>query len=225
MDNTATISTAGKTRIFLVEDHAVFREGLTLLIENEPDLQVCGAAETVADAMAQIADLEPDVVVVDISLGQENGLDLIKRLHQYQAKLPVLALSMHDENVYAERALAAGARGYIMKNEAMDIVRQAIRRVLTGEIYVSEKMVSRMIHKLVHLRVPVTPSLVDMLSNREFDVFRMIAQGIGPTQIAQELGVSVKTIETHREHIKEKLGLKNGTELTRFALAWQTERR
>lgn len=175
--------------------------------------------------MAQIADLEPDVVVVDISLGQENGLDLIKRLHQYQAKLPVLALSMHDENVYAERALAAGAKGYIMKNEAMDIVRQAIRRVLTGEIYVSEKMVSRMIHKLVHLRVPVTPSLVDMLSNREFDVFRMIAQGIGPTQIAQELGVSVKTIETHREHIKEKLGLKNGTELTRFALAWQTERR
>ena len=196
-----------------------------LLIGSESDLSVCGSAASVAEAKAQIPELSPDVVVIDLALSDGNGLDLIRELHQRYAKLPMLALSMHDESTYAERALRAGAKGYIMKSEAMDKVRSAIRRVLAGEIYVSENMVSRMLNKLVNLRLPAEPSLVDSLTDQEFQVYRLIAEGVGPTEIARQLDLSVKTVETHREHIKEKLGLKNGAELTRYAVQWHTEGR
>jgi DNA-binding NarL/FixJ family response regulator len=173
--------------------------------------------------MPMVRKLKPDAVVVDITLDDGNGLDLIKELHDYDAKLPILALSMHDEAVYAERAMRAGAKGYIMKSEAMDKVRAAIRRVLGGEIYVSEKMATRMVQKLVNLRE--APSQLDALTDREFQVFRMLADDIGPTEIAKRLDVSVKTVETHREHIKDKLGLKSGAELRRFAQQWLTKGR
>ena len=212
-------------RVFIVEDHPVVREGLTLLIGGEGDLNVCGSSASMRESMPQIRELKPDVVVVDITLGDGNGLDLIEEIHSYDPKLPILALSMHDESVYAERALRAGAKGYIMKSEAMDKVRAAIRRVMNGEICVSDKMTTRMVHKLINLRVPDAPSLLDALTDREFQVFRMIAEDVGPTEIAKRLNVSVKTIETHREHIKEKLELKSGTELRRFAMQWSTKGR
>ena len=204
----------------MVEDHPIVREGLTLLIGNDPGLSVCGTKDSMHDALASIREAKPDVVVVDITLGDGNGLELIRSLHKQLPKLPILVLSMHHEDLQAERALRAGARGYVMKSEAMDTVRAAIHRVLHGEIFVSERMVSRMLDKMVKLRTPEAPSLLESLTDREFDVFRLIAQGIGPTQIALQLGLSVKTIETHREHIKDKLRLDNGTELTRFAVQW-----
>lgn len=223
MEATDTSTAQGKSRIFLVEDHPIVREGLTMLIGGEGDLTICGSAGSVRETMPMVRKLKPDAVVVDITLDDGNGLDLIKELHDYDAKLPILALSMHDEAVYAERAMRAGAKGYIMKSEAMDKVRAAIRRVLGGEIYVSEKMATRMVQKLVNLRE--APSQLDALTDREFQVFRMLADDIGPTEIAKRLDVSVKTVETHREHIKDKLGLKSGAELRRFATQWLTKGR
>jgi DNA-binding NarL/FixJ family response regulator len=198
---------------------------LKLLIDGDPELTVCGTASSVADAKTRIRELEPDMALIDITLGDGSGLDLIKELHQQNPKLMMMAISMHDESVYAERALRAGAKGYVMKSEAMDTVRTAVHRVLGGEIYMSEKMVSRMLHKLATQRVPEQVSSVSSLSDREFQVFSQIAEGIGPTEIARRLDVSVKTIETHREHIKDKLGLKSGAELTRYAMQWLTDRR
>lgn len=223
MEATETSSAQGKSRIFLVEDHPIVREGLTMLIGGEGDLMICGSAGSIRETMPMVRKLKPDAVVVDITLDDGNGLDLIKELHDYDAKLPILALSMHDESVYAERAMRAGAKGYIMKSEAMDKVRAAIRRVLGGEIYVSEKMATRMVQKLVNLRE--VPSQLDALTDREFQVFRMLADDIGPTEIAKRLNVSVKTVETHREHIKDKLELKSGAELRRFAQQWLTKGR
>jgi DNA-binding NarL/FixJ family response regulator len=225
METKYATNAARKTRIFLVEDHPVVCEGLKLLIGGDAEISVCGSAGSIADAKIRIRELSPDLALIDITLGDGNGLDLIKELHQQNPKLLMMALSMHDESVYAERALRAGARGYVMKSEAMDTVRTAIHRVLAGEIYVSEKMVSRMLHKLATQRVPDQVSSVNALSDREFQVFSQIAEGVGPTEIARKLNVSVKTIETHREHIKDKLGLKSGSELTRFAMQWQTDRR
>jgi DNA-binding NarL/FixJ family response regulator len=217
-------ATKKKRRVMIVEDHPVVRVGLQLMIDDEPDLEVCGGAESLTEAGPMVKKLKPDVVVLDIALGDGSGLDLIKEVHEHSPELPILALSMHDELIYAERALRAGAKGYIMKKEAMDKVMTAIRRVLSGETYVSEKMASRMVQKLVNPNASAAASPVEALTDREFDVFRLIAQGIGPSEIASRLGVSVKTIETHREHIKEKLGLKSGTELTRFCLQWEMGR-
>lgn len=209
-----------KAKILLVEDHPVVRRGLANLINDEPDLQVCGGAETIAQSIDAIASQRPDVVIVDITLGEESGLELIKQIQEKNPQLPILALSMHDEALYAERAIRAGARGYIMKKEAMDKVLIAIRRVLAGEIYLSEKAASRMVHKFIHpTGAQINPS-PEALSDREFEVFSLIAQGVGPTEMAKRLKVSVKTVETHREHIKKKLGLTSGAELIRFALQW-----
>jgi DNA-binding NarL/FixJ family response regulator len=219
-----TESPAKKARVLLVEDHPVVRHGLSMLIDDEPDLSICGGAESARETMPLVRKLKPNVVVIDIALGDGSGLDLIKEIHDALPDLPILALSMHDEAVYAERALRAGAKGYIMKKEAMDKVMTAIRRVLAGELYVSEKMAARMVNKLINPRA-TSAGPVDTLSDREFEVFRLIADGIGPTEIAQRLSLSVKTIETHREHIKEKLGLKTGAELTRYSLQWAMENR
>jgi DNA-binding NarL/FixJ family response regulator len=224
METSEAKFTGKKARVLLVEDHPVVRQGLSMLIDDEPDLVVCGGAESIAETMPMIRKLKPDVVVVDITLGDGSGLDLIKDIHDALPNLPILALSMHDESVYAERAMRAGAKGYIMKKEAMDKVMTAIRRVLSGELYVSEKMSARMVGKLINPKA-ANAGPVDLLSDREFEVFRLIAEGIGPTEIAQRLSLSVKTIETHREHIKEKLGIKSGAELTRFSIQWAMEHR
>jgi len=213
-------STTDKARVFLVEDHPVVRHGLATLIDDEPDLAVCGGAESMKDALAQIRRLKPDVAVIDITLGDGSGLDLIKQIHEDRPKMPLLALSMHDEAVYAERALRAGAKGYIMKKEAMDKVMTAIRKVLAGELYVSERMSARMVQKLVNPEGAGTISPTEVLSDREFEVFQLVGQGKSTRDIAEQLHLSSKTVDVHRSHIKEKLDLKDVTALIRHAVRW-----
>jgi len=218
-------STTPKARVFLVEDHPLVREGLTLLIDHSPDLTVCGGTDSVHGALELINDAKPDVVVVDIVLGSDNGLELVRAIRQHHRKLPILVLSMHDEGSYAEKALRVGAKGYVMKNEALDMVRTAIRRVLAGDIFVTDKMVSHLLKKVVNVHHGGKTSPIDLLTEREFEVFRMIAHGAGPSEIAQTLNLSVRTIDSHRDHIKEKLSLKSGAELKGFATQWRTDKR
>ena len=209
-----------KARVLVVDDHPIVRQGLVQLINQEEDLVVCGDAENAHQAIEAIKLLKPDVAVIDISLKSINGLEFIKNIKVDNAKLPILVLSMHDEGLYAERALRAGAKGYIMKQEATENMLLAIRRVLTGEIYVSEKMGAKMLHQLVAGRPEAGSSPLDRLSDRELEVFQLIGQGLGTRQIAEELHLSVKTIESYREHIKEKMKLKNATELVQHAVQW-----
>jgi DNA-binding NarL/FixJ family response regulator len=206
--------------VLLVEDHPVVRHGLAMLIDHEPDLAICGEAVSIAEAMRCVQQNRPDIVIVDIALPDGSGLDLIKQLHIAEPGLAMLAMSMHDEAAWAERAVRAGARGYIMKKEAMDRVMVALRRVLAGEMYVSDRMASKMLLKLMHPAGASETSPMDALSDREFEIFNLIARGIGPTEIAQKLKLSVKTIQAHRENIKEKLHLDNAVDLTRFAFRW-----
>ncbi|MFQ5989545.1 MAG: response regulator [Candidatus Methylomirabilales bacterium] len=208
-----------KARIFIVDDHPILRQGLTQLINQEADLSVCGEAEDTHAAFEAIGAVRPDIVIVDISLKNVDGIELIKKIRMRDDKLHILVLSMHDEALYAERALRAGANGYIMKQEAADQVVRAIRRVLGGEIYVSEKMGSKLLQKIVHRRY-VGDSPVDTLSDRELEVFRLIGRGYRTRQIAEMLHVSVKTIESYREQIKHKMKLRDATELLQHAIQW-----
>jgi DNA-binding NarL/FixJ family response regulator len=205
-----------KARILLVEDHPIMRHGLAMLIDDQPDLTTCGGAETTSQGIALVHQFKPDLVVVDISLKEGDGIELMKAIHDAYPDMAILAMSMHEETVFAERALRVGARGYIMKREAMEKVLTAIRRVLSGDIYISEKMTAHMVKKVTSR--PTSP--MDSLSDREFEIFRLLAGGIGPTEIGQKLNLSVKTIETHRGHIKEKLGLKTAAELSRCLSEW-----
>ena len=206
--------------IIIVDDHPVVRQGLAQLINQEADLHVCGQAEDAHEAVRAIKELAPDMVIVDISLRDTSGMDLIKDIKVRHPDLPILTLSMHDEAVYAERALRAGARGYIMKQEATERVVTAIRCVLAGNVYVSERMAAKMVSKLAGGHSPDNSSPVDCLSDRELEVYRLIGEGHGTRKIAQTLHLSVKTIETYRAHIKEKLGLKDANELFRSAIEW-----
>lgn len=207
-------------RVLLVEDHPIVRQGLTELIEQEPDLSVCGVAASVPEALQAIAAEQPDIALVDLSLQDTSGIELIKDIKARQPQLPVLVLSMHDETLYAERALRAGARGYIMKEEATERVMTAIRKVLSGEIYLSERMSARLVSKLVDGPPTTGGAPVERLSDRELQVFEMIGRGIGTRQIAEALHISVKTIETHRERIKTKMRLANNSELVQHAMQW-----
>ena len=209
-----------KTRILIVDDHPIVRQGLAELVNHEDDLEVCGQAEDSHEALRAIRELNPNLVVVDISLKETSGLELIKDIHSQQPDLLVLALSMHDETLYAERALRAGAMGYIMKQEATENVIAAIRKILGGEIYVSDRMASRMVRKLVAGRGEPTASPVDCLSDRELEVFHLIGKGHGTRQISERLHLSVKTIETYRAHIKDKLNLADAAELLQYAIRW-----
>lgn len=208
----------GPAKVLVVDDHPVVRQGLALLINHEPDLAVCGEAATAAEALKAIADARPDVAIVDLSLKGASGLDLIKDIKVRHPGLPVLVLSMSDENVYAERALRAGARGYMMKEEATEKVLTALRRVLGGAVYLSDAMASRLLSQFVAGDAAGGGSPVDRLSDRELEVFRLIGQGLGTGEIARRLHLSPKTIETHRAHIKVKLGLDSGTDLLRQAI-------
>ncbi len=209
-----------KYRLLLVEDHPVTREGLAQLLDQQSDLEVCGQAGTAPEALTATEILHPDLVLLDISLGNASGIELIKELTSRQATLLILVLSTHDELLYAERCLRAGAKGYVMKQAPTDQVMAAIRLVLRGGVYLSEQMHSRLIYRIA--RGPAVPqgSEVDQLSDRELEVFRLIGEGCTTSKIAASLHLSVSTVETHRAHIKEKLKLETGTELVRRAVAW-----
>jgi DNA-binding NarL/FixJ family response regulator len=209
-----------KTKVIIVDDHPIVRQGLAELINNEQDLTVCGHAEDAHEALAIIKESGPDMVIVDISLKETSGMELIKDIKAQYPDLPVLALSMHDESLYAERALRAGAKGYIMKVEATENVVTAIRKVLSGQIYVSDRMAAKMVRKLVGGGPQAGASAIESLSDRELEVFCLIGQGFGTRQIAERLHLSVKTIETYRAHIKVKLDLADSSELLQYAIQW-----
>lgn len=206
--------------VFIVDDHPIVRQGLLQLINKEPDLVVCGEAESAQEAMSAIEKCHPEVVIVDISLGGTSGIELIKNIKIRFPRLLILVHSFHDETIYAERLLRAGASGYIMKQEATEHVLSAIRRVLAGEIYLSARMGAKMMQQLVGGKNSMSRSPIDRLSDRELEVFRLIGQGKGTREIAEKIHLSVKTIESHRAHIKEKLNLKNSNELVLHAIQW-----
>jgi DNA-binding NarL/FixJ family response regulator len=210
----------GKRTVLIVDDHPIVRQGLAQLINEEKDLEVCGQAEDAHEAIQAIRQLDPDLVIVDISLKDTSGIELIKDLKVQYPALPVLTLSMHDEAVYGERALRAGAKGYIMKQEATEKVVTAIRRVLAGEVYVSSGMAAKMVSKFVRGGTRTTGSPADGLSDRELEVFRMIGEGYSTREMAVKLHLSIKTVETYRAHIKDKLGLQDTNELLRSAIQW-----
>jgi len=209
-----------ESKILIVDDHPIVRRGLAELINREENLMVCGQAEDAYDAMEAIKTLKPDLVIVDISLKEKSGIEVIKDIKSRYPTLTVLILSMHDESLYAERALRAGAKGYIMKQEATEKVITAIRKVLSGQVYVSNRMAARMVGKFVGGGPDVGASEIDRLSDRELEVFCLIGQGHGTREIAEKLHLSVKTIETYRAHIKEKLNLTSAAELLRYAIRW-----
>jgi DNA-binding NarL/FixJ family response regulator len=209
-----------KIRVLVVDDHPIVRQGLSQLINQEPDLMVCGQAEDARTALDAIDPSQPDILIVDVSLDGPDGIELLKTIRANDSRLPVLILSMHDESLYAERALRAGANGYIMKQEATERVLVAIRQILGGEVYVSERMAKKMVQQFIGGSGVSKRSLIDELTDRELEVFRLIGQGHGTRQIAEELHLSVKTVESYYAHIKEKLFLKNARELVQHAVQW-----
>jgi DNA-binding NarL/FixJ family response regulator len=198
-----------KNKVFIVEDHCILREGLTHLINSEDDLIICGETDNVSDALPAIADSKPDIVIVDISLTDGSGIRLTENLIYSHPGLLVLVLSMHDESEYAERCLKSGARGYIMKQESSRELLSAIRTVLNGEIYVSDKLNVTLVYKLVKNKFESFDSSTKPLSNRELEVYQLLGQGLKKHKIADRLNLSVKTVETYLEHIKIKLQLKS----------------
>ena len=206
-------------RILIVDDHPMMREGLAQLIDHEPDLCAAGQASDAAQALEVIATGRPDLVILDISLPDKSGLELIKDIHALYPQLPVLVLSMHDESLYAERVLRAGGRGYIMKQAGGKKLMEGIRSVLTGKIYLSERMSAKILELFSGQR-PQGQSPVEQLTDREFEVFQFIGQGQGTRQIAERLHLSVKTVEVHRANVKKKLHLSTGTDLVRYAVRW-----
>src|SRR5258705_6467653 len=209
-----------KSKVFVVDDHPIVRQGLALLINREPDLTVCGEAEDAQTAIHSVTSVRPDVMVVDISLNGPDGIDLLKNVRNSHPELPVLILSMHDESIYAERALRAGANGYIMKQEATEKVLIALRRILGGEIYVSDRIANKMLKHYITGSGTLRNSSIADLSDRELEVFRLIGEGHGTRQIAEELRLSIKTVESYREHIKDKMTLHDASELVQHAIQW-----
>ena len=207
-----------KKTVFIVDDHPLLRQGLALLINREPDLVVCGEAAEAQTAIQEIAAKKPDILIADISLNGPDGLDLLKNLRTFDPSLPVLILSMHDESIYAERALRARANGYIMKQEATEKVLVAVRRILGGDIYLSDRMANKLLHQYISGASADMNSRLSALSDRELEVFRLIGEGRGTRQIAEKLHLSIKTVETYQAHIKEKLALHSGRELVQHAI-------
>jgi DNA-binding NarL/FixJ family response regulator len=219
MNKTRSNPSVPRCKVFLIDDHPIVRQGLALFIDREPDLMVCGEADGATSALQAIREAAPDFVVLDISLDGPDGLELLKTLRVRYPNLPVLVLSMHDEAVYAERALRAGANGYIMKQEATDRVLTAIRHILSGDVYLSDRLTKRMLQQFVNGSVSPRDPLAK-LSDRELEVYRLIGAWHSTRQIADELHVSTKTIESYQAHIKEKLALRNARELVQHAVEW-----
>lgn len=208
-------------KIVIVDDHPIVRQGLKELIEREKSLHVLSDVGDTTSAIRAIVKHEPDLALVDISLnGISSGIDLVRAIHNRFPEIKTLVLSMHDETTFAERAIKAGARGYIMKKEATRNIVQAIRRVMRGDIYLSEKMSGQIIDKLLHAGPGDIDTQIGKLSNKQLEVFRLIGKGFKTGTIAKKLNISVNTVESHRRHIKEKLGLKSSAELTRYAVQW-----
>src|SRR5580692_7853769 len=213
-----SVTRVKKKTVFIVDDHPLLRQGLALLVNRERDLAVCGEAEEAQTAMREIVAKKPDILIADISLNGPDGLDLLKNLRTLYPNLPVLILSMHDESIYAERALRARANGYIMKQEATEKVLVAVRRILGGEIYLSDRMANKLLHQYVSGASADVKTQLSALSDRELEVFRLIGEGRSTRQIAEKLHLSIKTVETYQAHIKEKLSLQSGRELVQHAI-------
>jgi len=211
---------APRRRVLLVDDHPFMRAGLAQLIERQADLEVGGEAGNPAEAFQQLARGKPDLVLTDLTMPGRSGLEFIKDLRAAHADLAILVISMHDEAVYAERVIRAGARGYIMKEAGGENLLAAIRQVLRGEIYVSPRMAARLLEALSGSRPRGSQSPIEQLSDREFEVFQLIGQGKSTRDIATQLHLSTKTVDVHRSHIKEKLALKDATALIRHAVRW-----
>jgi DNA-binding NarL/FixJ family response regulator len=207
--------------VLIVDDHPLLRQGLALLINQQQDMQVCGEAEEAQEALHAIARHRPDIMILDISLNGPDGLELLKSIRASDPALPVLVLSMHDEAIYAERALRARANGYIMKQEATEKVLVAVRRILNGEVYLSERMSSKLLQQYIGGVPSMMQSRISSLSDRELEVFRLIGEGRATREIADELHLSIKTVETYQAHIKEKLALRSGRELIQHAIQWK----
>jgi DNA-binding NarL/FixJ family response regulator len=209
-----------KRNIFVVDDHSVMRWGYTALINQQPDLQVCGAAGTALDALSMIPEADPDLVIVDISLEGMNGIELTKHLQARDPGLPVLIVSMHDESLYGERALRAGARGYIMKKEAHTKIIEAVRRILNGSYYLSDAMNTKILLQYQGRRFDAEQSSIERLSDRELEVFELFGRGYTTREIAEALLISPKTVESHRNRIKGKLAIDSTAELLQHAVQW-----
>jgi len=214
----------GPARIFLVDDHPLVREWLTNLLRNQPDLVVCGEAESPTEALRGIAATGPDIAIVDLSLKSGSGMELIKTIKALHPRTAAIVLSMHEERLYAERALRAGARGYVMKRETAKNVVTAIREVLAGKLYVSAQMTALFAQKFVDGRPPTGKSPIEQLSDRELEVFRLLGQGFETRRVAHTMNVSIKTVQAFCARIKEKLQLANASELLREAIRWNEER-
>ena len=215
------VAPASRKTVLVVDDHPLLRQGLAMLINQQKDMQVCGEAEEAHAAMQCIIQEKPDIVILDISLKGPDGLELLKNIRAAAPDLPVLILSMHDEAIYAERALRARANGYIMKQEATEKVLVAVRRILDGEIYLSDSMSKKMLQQYIDGTPSLLPSRIATLSDRELEVFCRIGEGRATREIAEELHLSIKTVETYQAHIKEKLGLRSGRELVQHAIQWK----
>ena len=207
-------------KVLIIDDHPIVRQGLAQLINQEPDLSVCGDAGDIPQALNIIENSNPDIVIVDLSLGFTSGIRLIEDLSQNIPGLLILAFSMHDESIYAERCLKAGARGYLMKQESPEKVITALRTILNGNIHISSKLGSRLLHKFVSKSTYSSDSPVDLLSNRELEVFRLVGQGLKTKKIASELNLSAKTIETNIDHIKKKMNFDDTRSMLMHAVQW-----
>jgi DNA-binding NarL/FixJ family response regulator len=220
MNTTPSKPVPRKSRVFIVDDHPLVREGLTNLINRQDDLVVSGEAKNSAQAVEGINKARPDVALIDISLINESGLELVKQLGRQFPQVALIVLSMHDEALYAERALRAGARGYVMKHETSTSVLAAVRRVLAGGVYVSERIVNRMALRSGLSREPLATSPVERLSDRELEIFRLLGQGRTSSQIARDLNLSLKTVQAYCARAKEKFGVSSLTDLLRAAIRW-----
>jgi DNA-binding NarL/FixJ family response regulator len=211
-------------QVLVVDDHPIVRQGVSQLIEDQPDLTVCGEAASASAALEILRTSTPDAAVVDLSLSDSGGVGLVRDLRNWQPSLVVLVLSMHDEVLHAERCLRAGASGYIMKHQATENIIDAIRQIIRGEIYLSEPMKDRLLHRVAGLSEDKqSESPLTSLTDRELEVFQLLGRGLSTREIASSLFLSIKTIETHRDHIKTKLSLESGRELVRFATSWYME--
>lgn len=208
------------TRILIVDDHPILRMGMRELLNQEEGFEVCGIAENISSARKAIAENTPDLAIIDISLGGDNGLDLVKEMSEENRNIAVLVLSMHDESVWAERAIRAGARGYIMKKEAAESIVSAVKNIMSGKVHVSEAIMAQLLDKF-HLKPDLHPgSTEESLTDRELEVFRLIGAGLSTREIAERMNLGIKTIGTYRDRIKHKLGIKSAAELTRRAVLW-----
>lgn len=211
------------SRIIVVDDHPVVCNGLRLLVADDPELSICGTTDNAGDCISMLEKIHPDMLLVDVSLNGPDGIELIKRIRQINHNVGILMFSMHDEELYAERALSAGANGYVMKQEDPDILLKAIHQVLNGEIFLSPAMTSRLLKRISGSRTPKNSELkqsIEKLSDRELEVFELIGHGLSTRRIAEKLNLSAKTIETYRMHIKEKFELNDAAELAHHAVHW-----